>query len=95
MYFKWPWTSHAMHVRHYAIWLGNTSPQASVCVHIYIICKAYLTTAGLQQELSHRELPHNRQKVLTEKKQRTYLLLSMAENEEREVQDVLNELDEL
>ena len=34
-------------------------------------------------------------KVLTEKKQRTYLLVSMAENEEREVQDVLDEVDEL
>ena len=34
-------------------------------------------------------------KVLTEKKPRTYLLVSMAENEEREVEDVLDEVDEL
>ena len=35
------------------------------------------------------------EKVLKEKKQGTYLLVSMAENEETEVQDVLDEVDDL
>ena len=44
--------------------------------------------------VSSRIIPQQT-KVLTEKKQRTYLLVSIAENEESEVEDVLDEADEL
>ena len=71
MYFKWLWTSHAMHIRHYAIWLGNTSPQASVCVYIYIMLGIFNYSWFTARDVSSRITP------------------------QREVQNVLDEVDEL
>ena len=63
------------HIRHYAIWLGNVSPQARILFLYEMKKKAYskkwlITSYPTMDKSTDR---------LREKKQRTYLLVSVAD----------------
>ena len=75
------------HILHYAIWLGNTSPPANVCVALLYFCEK----AGLIARNVSLRITSQQTKVLTERNI-THLLVSMAKNEKMEVQDVLETL---
>ena len=55
-----------------------------------ILSKSWFIATSVSSRITPQQT-----KVLTEKKPRTYLLVTMAENEEREVKEVLDEVDEL